>query len=175
METRDDAGYIPFGGGLLLQTADFFTPIVDDSCRFGQIAAANAFSDISAMGGDPIAAMNPLRFPSAIDLRILRDMLAGAQLKIVAARGRTCGGHAAQGGRPGGRESNREYLEGRVFAEGAVARDLRPLYDPQTSGGLLAAVPGDRAPQCGRALEEHGASGFVVGEVVEGNGVRITT
>ena len=40
METRDDAGYVPFGGGLLLQTADFFTPIVDDPYRFGQIAAA---------------------------------------------------------------------------------------------------------------------------------------
>ena len=42
LETRDDAGFIPFGGGLLLQTTDFFTPIVDDPYRFGQIAAANA-------------------------------------------------------------------------------------------------------------------------------------
>ena len=53
MENRDDAGFIPFGGGLLLQTTDFFTPIVDDPYRFGQIAAANAFSDVYAMGGEP--------------------------------------------------------------------------------------------------------------------------
>ena len=53
METRDDAGYVPFGGGLLLQSVDFFPPIVDDPYRFGQIAAANALSDVYAMGGYP--------------------------------------------------------------------------------------------------------------------------
>ena len=53
METRDDAGYVPFGGGLLLQSVDLFPPIVDDPYRFGQIAAANALSDVYAMGGAP--------------------------------------------------------------------------------------------------------------------------
>jgi selenide, water dikinase len=56
-------GYIPFGGSLLLQTADFFTPIVDDPYQFGQIAAANAFSDAYAMGGEPLTAMNLVAFP----------------------------------------------------------------------------------------------------------------
>ena len=82
METRDDAGYVPFGGGLLLQTADFVTPIVDDPYRFGQIAAANAFSDIYAMGGEPLTAMNLVCFPCSLDLAILRDILAGGQSKI---------------------------------------------------------------------------------------------
>ncbi len=63
METRDDAGYVPFGGGLLLQSADFFPPIVDDPYRFGQIAAANALSDIYAMGGCPLTALNLVGFP----------------------------------------------------------------------------------------------------------------
>jgi selenide,water dikinase len=298
METRDDAGYVPFGGGLLLQTADFFTPIVDDPYRFGQIAAANAFSDIYAMGGDPIAAMNLVCFPCALDLGILHEILAGGQSKIEEAGARLCGGHsvqdeepkyglsvtgwvevgrvvrnagarpgdalvltkplglgilttalkrelvseaeiedavemasrlnreardalrevgasaatdvtgygllghlsemleasgvgavvrrgavpvweralplAAEGCYPGGLESNREYLEGRVFADGVGPVDLLPLYDPQTSGGLLAAVPEERASEFVRALEEQGASGAVVGEVVEGNGVRVT-
>jgi len=70
METRDDAGFIPFGGGLLLQTADFFTPIVDDPYRFGQIAAANAFSDVYAMGGEPLTAMNLVAYPCSLDLGV---------------------------------------------------------------------------------------------------------
>src|SRR5215212_250640 len=79
MQTRDDAGFIPFGGGLLLQTADFFTPIVDDPYRFGQIAAANAFSDVYAMGGEPLTAMNLVAFPCSLDLGVLREILAGGQ------------------------------------------------------------------------------------------------
>jgi selenide,water dikinase len=75
---------------------------------------------------------------------------------------------------PGGLKSNREYLEGRVAADGVGEEDLLPLYDPQTSGGLLVAVPGDRADDLVRSLEERGASGSVVGEVVEQAGVRVT-
>jgi selenide,water dikinase len=299
METRDDAGYVPFGGGLLLQTADFFTPIVDDPYRFGQIAAANAFSDIYAMGGYPIAAMNLVAFPCSLDLGVLREILAGGQSKIEEAGARLCGGHsvqdeepkyglsitgwvevdrvvrnagarvgdalvltkplglgilttalkrdlvseaeiedavemasrlnkgardalreigvsaatdvtgygllghlsemleasgvgavvrlrdvpvwersiplAAEGCYPGGLKSNREYLEGRVFADGVSPEELLPLYDPQTSGGLLAAVPGERASAFLDSLEKHGAQGALVGEVVEGNGVKVTT
>src|SRR5919112_145361 len=96
METRDDAGFIPFGGGLLLQTADFFTPIVDDPYRFGQIAAANAFSDVYAMGGEPLTAMNLVAFPCSLDLGILREILAGGQSKIEESGAKLCGGHSVQ-------------------------------------------------------------------------------
>jgi selenide,water dikinase len=298
METRDDAGYVPFGGGLLLQTADFFTPIVDDPYRFGQIAAANAFSDIYAMGGEPLTAMNLVCFPCSLDLAILRDILAGGWSKIEESGARLCGGHSVQdeepkyglsvtgwvevdkvvrnkgarvgdalvltkplglgilttalkrelvseeeieaavevasqlnkgardavreigvsaatdvtgygllghlsevleasevgavvrrsevpvweragplasrGCYPGGLESNREYLKGRVVADGPGEDDLLPLYDPQTSGGLLVAAPAERVARLVRSLQEHGASGAVIGEVVEGSGVRIT-
>jgi selenide,water dikinase len=74
---------------------------------------------------------------------------------------------------PGGLKSNREYLQGRVSADGVTADDLLPLYDPQTSGGLLMSLPGDRAHLLIRSLEEHGATGAVIGEVVEGSGVRV--
>ncbi len=298
METRDDAGYVPFGGGLLLQTADFFTPIVDDPYRFGQIAAANAFSDVYAMGGEPLTALNLVAFPCSLDLGILRDILAGGQSKIEEAGARLCGGHsvqdeepkyglsvtgfveedrvvrnagakvgdalvltkplglgilttalkrdlvseeeiedaveaasqlnrgardalrevgvsaatditgygflghlsemleasgvgavvrrgdvpvweravplAAEGCYPGGLKSNREYLEGRVVSDGVEPEHLLPLYDPQTSGGLLVAVPKERTSAFVRSLEEHGASGAVVGEVVGARGVRAT-
>ena len=300
METRDDAGYVPFGGGLLLQTADFFTPIVDDPFRFGQIAAANALSDVYAMGGEPLTAMNLVCFPCSLDLGILREILAGGQSKIEESGARLCGGHsvqdeepkyglsvtgwveadgivrndgarvgdalvltkplglgilttalkrdllaekeiedavemasrlnrgardamrevgasaatdvtgygllghlsemlegsadplgavvhradvpvwersvslAAEGCYPGGLESNREYLEGRVFAEGVSPEALLPLYDPQTSGGLLVAAPEDQVSALVSSLERYGAPGAVVGEVVEGSGVRVT-
>jgi selenide,water dikinase len=298
LETRDDAGYVPFGGGLLLQTADFFTPIVDDPYRFGQIAAANAFSDIYAMGGEPLTALNLVAFPCSLDLGILREILAGGLSKMEEANARLCGGHsvqddepkyglsvtgwveegkivtnagarvgdalvltkplglgilttalkrdlvsegeiedaveaasrlnkgardalreirvsaatdvtgygllghlsemleashvgavvhrsavpvweravplAAEGCYPGGLKSNREYLEGRVIADGVGSDDLLPLYDPQTSGGLLVAVPADRAAVFVHSLAEHGTTGAVVGEVIEGSGVRVT-
>src|SRR5918911_1708032 len=277
METRDDAGFIPFGGGLLLQTADFFTPIVDDPYRFGQISAANAFSDVYAMGGEPLTAMNLVAFPCSLDLGILREILAGGLSKIEESGARLCGGHsvqdeepkyglsvtgfveedrvvrnagakvadalvltkplglgilttalkrdlvseaeiesavetasrlnrgardalrevgasaatdvtgygllghlsemleasglgavvrrgevpvweravslAAEGCYPGGLKNNREYLGERVTADGVGPDGLLPLYDPQTSGGLLVAVPEPRASEFVRALE----------------------
>lgn len=297
METRDDAGFIPFGGGLLLQSADFFTPIVDDPYQFGQIAAANAFSDIYAMGGEPLTAMNLVGFPSSLDFGILREILAGGQSKIEESGAKLCGGHsiddpepkyglsvtgwveedevvrnagakagdrlvltkplgfgilttalkrdllseeeieeavetaatlnrgardaireagvsaatdvtgygflghllemldasgvgaavhlkdvpvlerarplAADGCYPGGLKNNREYLQHRVEAEGAGADELLPLYDPQTSGGLLIAVPEARVERLMRALESRGVLAVVVGEAVEEDGVRI--
>lgn len=298
METRDDAGFVPFGGGLLLQTADFFTPIVDDPYRFGQIAAANAFSDVYAMGGEPLTAMNLVAFPCSLDLGILREILAGGLSKIEESGARLCGGHsvqdeepkyglsvtgfvetdrvvrnagarpgdalvltkplglgilttalkrdllseaeiedavstaarlnrgardamqeagvsaatdvtgygflghlsemllasdvgavvrledvpvweravplAAEGCYPGGLKSNREYLEGSVTPDGVSPNDLLPLYDPQTSGGLLVAVPADRADRFVALLEERGETAARVGEVVSGEGITVT-
>ena len=304
METRDDAGYIPFGGGLLLQSADFFTPIVDDPYRFGQIAAANAFSDIYAMGGEPLAALNLVAFPCSLDLGILREILAGGQSKIEEAGAKLCGGHsvqddepkyglsvtgfveedrvvrntgaragdalvltkplgtgilstavkrdvlpepgiddaietaatlnkaaceamlsvgvsaatdvtgygflghllemlgagesstgealgavirhgavpvwekagplAADGCYPGGLVNNRDYVGGAVMPDGVAQEDLLPLYDPQTSGGLLVAVPGDRRDELVRELEKGDTLAAVVGEVVGEPGVRVT-
>ncbi len=298
METRDDAGFVPFGGGLLLQTADFFTPIVDDPYRFGQIAAANAFSDVYAMGGEPLTAMNLVAFPCSLDLGILREILAGGLSKIEESGARLCGGHsvqdeepkyglsvtgfvetdrvvrnagarpgdalvltkplglgilttalkrdllseaeiedavstaarlnrgardamrevapsaatdvtgygflghlsemllasgvgavvrlgdvpvweravplAAEGCYPGGLKSNREYLEGSVTPDGVSPNDLLPLYDPQTSGGLLVAIPADRADRFVALLEERGETAARVGEVVSGEGITVT-
>ena len=113
METRDDAGYIPFGGGLLLQSADFFTPIVDDPYRFGQIAAANAFSDIYAMGGYPLTAMNLVAFPCSLDMGILREILAGGQSRIDESGAKLCGGHSVQDDEPQVRPLRNRVCRGR--------------------------------------------------------------
>jgi selenide,water dikinase len=61
-----------------------------------------------------------------------------------------------------------------VTADGVGTDDLLPLYDPQTSGGLLVAVPQEKAAEFVGSLREHEASGAVVGEVVEGDGIRVT-
>ncbi len=298
METRDDAGYIPFGGGLLLQSADFFTPIVDDPYRFGQIAAANAFSDIYAMGGKPLTAMNLVAFPCSLDMGILREILAGGQSRIDESGAKLCGGHsvqddepkfglsvtgfveedrvvrnagsragdtlvltkplgmgilttavkrdifpeseiedaieaaatlnkaaceamqsvgvsaatdvtgysflghlsemldasevgavihhgdvpvwkkavplASEGCYPGGLVNNRDYIGDAVKVDGLTQEDLLPLYDPQTSGGLLIAVAEERTDELVRALEDNGTLAAVVGEVVEEPGIHVT-
>src|SRR5579862_2649924 len=71
-ETSDDAGVYRLSAGLaLVQTVDFFTPIVDDPFSFGQIAAANALSDVYAMGGRPISALSIVAFPESGDLDTL--------------------------------------------------------------------------------------------------------
>jgi selenide,water dikinase len=298
METRDDAGFIPFGGGLLLQTADFITPIVDDPYRFGQIAAANAFSDVYAMGGYPLTAMNLVAFPCSLDLGILQEILAGGLSKIEESGAKLCGGHSVQddepkyglsvsgfveenkvvrnaeaqpgdalvltkplglgilttalkrdlvseqeieaavevasqlnrtardamqgvgvsaatdvtgfgflghltemldasgvgavvsrsavpvweravpladdGVYPGGLQSNKKYLAGRIEHDAVSEEDLLPLHDPQTSGGLLIAVPETKAPTLVAELEGRGPRSAIVGEVAEQPGVKVT-
>jgi len=298
MDTRDDAGFIPFGDGLLLQSVDFFPPIVDDPYRFGQIAAANALSDVYAMGGEPLTVLNLVGFPGSLDLGILREILAGGLSKVEESGAKLCGGHSVQddepkyglsvtgfveedrvvrnagaqpgdvliltkplglgilttalkqdllsepeiedavevaatlnkGGRdalrevevsaatdvtgygllghlsemieasgigavvrrgdvpvweravslaaegcyPGGLKNNRRYLEEKVTADGVDTDGVLPLYDPQTSGGLLVAVPERRARAFTRALEASGTLAAVIGEVVEAQGIRVT-
>lgn len=76
-----------------IQTVDFFPPMVDDPYTFGQIAAANALSDIYAMGGNPAVAMNLLCFPSCLDISIMQEILAGGYDKVKEAGAVIAGGH----------------------------------------------------------------------------------
>jgi selenide,water dikinase len=80
----DDAGVYQVSDDLaLIQTVDFFTPVVDDPYWFGQIAVANALSDVYAMGGEPKTAMNIVSFPlKQMDLSVLRQVLQGGIDKI---------------------------------------------------------------------------------------------
>lgn len=84
-------------GKALVQTVDFFTPIVDDPYAFGQIAAANALSDIYAMGGEPLAAMNIVCFPiKDLPKSILADILRGGRDKVLEAGAVPAGGHSVE-------------------------------------------------------------------------------
>ena len=73
---------------------------MDDPYRFGQIAAANALSDVYAMGGEPLTAMNLVAFPCSLDLGILREILAGGLSKIEESGAKLCGGHSVQDEEP---------------------------------------------------------------------------
>jgi len=94
-ETFDDAGVFRLSDDLaLVQTVDFFAPIVDDPFDFGQIAAANALSDVYAMGGQPLTAMNIVAFPTKdLPLDVLSEILAGGQEKVHEAGALIVGGH----------------------------------------------------------------------------------
>jgi selenide,water dikinase len=95
-ETADDAGVYQLAPDLaLVQTVDFFTPIVDDPHTFGQLAAANALSDVYAMGGRPISALSIVGFPnSGRDITILEQILAGGLAKMQEAGCTVIGGHS---------------------------------------------------------------------------------
>jgi selenide,water dikinase len=94
-DTADDAGVYQLTPELaLVQTVDFFTPIVDDPYVFGQIAATNALSDVYAMGGRPISALALVCFPENGDVTILEQMLAGGLSKMVEANCTVIGGHS---------------------------------------------------------------------------------
>ena len=80
---------------------------------------------------------------------------------------------AAEGCYPGGLKNNRRYLEDKVTADGVDLDGLLPLYDPQTSGGLLVALPEKRAPAFVRALEERDTLAAMVGEVVEDQTITV--
>ena len=94
-DSKDDAAvYQVSPDTAIVQTLDFFPPMVDDPYLFGQIAAANALSDIYAMGGDVKTALNIVCFPEHMDLNILGEILRGGSEKVMEAGGVLAGGHS---------------------------------------------------------------------------------
>ena len=93
-DTMDDGAVIEVGDNAVVSTMDFFPPMVEDPYSFGQIAAANALSDIYAMGADPIAGLNIVLFPEDEDIEILRQILKGGASKMVEAKASLDGGHS---------------------------------------------------------------------------------
>ncbi len=95
--TLDDAGVFALGRGeALVQTVDFFTPIVDDPYDYGRIAAANALSDVYAMGGTPLTALALLCVPDGTAPGVLRDILRGGQDAMKEAGCSIVGGHSVR-------------------------------------------------------------------------------
>jgi selenide,water dikinase len=123
----DDAGVYQLGpDSALVQTVDFFTPVVDDPYTFGQIAAANSLSDIYAMGGRPLTALALVCFPEKGDLEILERILAGGLSKMIEAGCTIIGGHSI-------RDDETKF-----------GYSVTGLIDPKKVFKNGGAVPGDR-------------------------------
>lgn len=145
----DDAGVYKISEDLaLIQTVDFFTPIVDDPYWFGQVAAANALSDIYAMGGEPKTAMNLVCFPlKQMDISILRQILEGGLAKMKEAGVALVGGHSIE-------DSELKYglsVTGFVHPQRVLTKGgLKPgdrliLTKPLGTGVINTAIKGDMA------------------------------
>ena len=100
-DESDDAAVYKVSDELaMIQTVDFFPPVVDDPYTFGQIAAVNALSDVYAMGGQPKLAMNLLAFPSCLPVEAVGDILAGGADKVAEAGAVIAGGHSIEDQEP---------------------------------------------------------------------------
>ena len=97
-ETFDDAGIFRLSDDLaLVQTVDFFAPIVDDPFTYGRVAAANAMSDVYAMGGEPLTALNIVGFPvKKLPIEVLTEILRGGQAAVQEAGAVIVGGHTVE-------------------------------------------------------------------------------
>ena len=148
--TSDDAGvYRLDEERALVQTVDFFTPIVDDPFSYGQIAAANALSDVYAMGGRPLTALAIAGFPKEADFDLLRQIFAGGLDKLREAGVALLGGHTVQDAEiKFGYAVTGEVHPARIFANaGAQPGDVLLLTKPLGTGVIGTAVKFNRAPQ----------------------------
>ncbi len=145
--TSDDAGVFRLRADLaLVQTVDFFTPIVDDPYDFGRIAAANALSDVYAMGGTPLTALNICAFPiEALGTEVLARILAGGAAIAAEAGVAILGGHTIEADEPtyGLSVTGRVHPERIVRNAGARVGDALVLTKPVGTGILASALKKD--------------------------------
>ncbi len=149
MERVEDAGVYKITEDVaIVQTVDFFTPVVDDPYAFGQVAAANSLSDVYAMGGTPVTAMNVMCFPvQSMDISIMREILLGGIDKMREAGVVLVGGHSVD---------DRELKYGLAVTgtidphkilrkEDAKAGDRLVLTKPLGTGIISTAIKADMA------------------------------
>lgn len=146
MDTSDDAAVYRINEDLaLIQTLDFFTPVVDDPYTFGQIAAANSLSDIYAMGGEPRLAMNIVCFPNCLEPAVLSEILRGGYDKVAEAGALLVGGHSVSDDEPKYGLSVTGFVQpDRVFTnQGAKPGDILILTKPLGLGIINTAIKGE--------------------------------
>ena len=150
LETRDDAGVFRVSENLaLVQTVDFFTPVVDDPYAFGQIAAANSLSDVYAMGGRPLTVLNIACFdPTAAPAEVWAAVLKGAADKTIEAGATILGGHSVDDKEPKfGMAVTGTVDPTRMFANTEAAEgDVIYLTKPLGTGIVTTAAKFDDCP-----------------------------
>ncbi|OAT85784.1 selenide, water dikinase SelD [Desulfotomaculum copahuensis] len=149
LETSDDAAVYRLSDELaVIQTVDFFTPVVDDPYIFGQVAAANALSDIYAMGGRPLLALNIACFPGCLSPDVLREILTGGADKVKEAGAIIAGGHTVQDDEPkyGLAVTGLVHPDEIISNAGARPGDALVLTKPLGTGIIATAVKAELAP-----------------------------
>ncbi len=149
-ESSDDAAVYRISDELaMIQTVDFFTPIVDDPYTFGQIAAANALSDVYAMGGEPKLALNIAAFPNCLDPEILGEILKGGAEKVLEAGAVLAGGHTIQDEEPKYGLCVTGFVNPSFMWKNVGARtgDVLILTKPLGTGIISTAIKGELASE----------------------------
>ena len=143
-DTADDAGVVKLTDELaIVQTADFFTPIVDDPYAFGRIAATNALSDIYAMGGVPVSALNLVAYPLAtLGPETLAEILRGGADAVAAAGASVVGGHSIDDPEPkyGLAVTGTVHPDRVLTNSGGRAGDTLVLTKPLGAGAVATAI-----------------------------------
>lgn len=150
LDTSDDAAVYKVNDDLaIIQTLDFFTPVVDDPYTFGQIAATNSLSDVYAMGGKPIMAMNIVCFPNCLSPDVLVQILKGGHDKVQEAGAILVGGHTVEDDEPKYGLSVTGFVHpDEVLANGgARPGDLLVLTKPIGTGIINTAIKGGLADE----------------------------
>jgi len=158
IETSDDAAVYKIDKDrAVILTMDFFTPVVDDPYTFGQIAAANSLSDVYAMGGRPVTAMNIVCFPKCLSIDILKEILRGGADKVAEAGAIVVGGHTVDDNEPKFGLSVMGMVHPQKIAanSGAKPGDMLIITKPLGIGIINTAVKADLADSvtCKKAVE----------------------
>ncbi len=163
----------------LVQSVDFFTPIVDDPGTFGRIAAANALSDIYAMGGKPLTVMNLVGFPSCLEQDILVEILKGGAEKVHEAGAVIVGGHTVEDDEPKYGLAVTGLIDPQqlVTTAGAQPGDVLVLTKPLGVGILATALKGEviQEDQMGEAIRDMESLNRAASEVMLKVGVNACT
>lgn len=149
-ETADDAAVYRISEELaMIQTVDFFTPVLDDPYLFGQIAAANALSDVYAMGGEPKVALNLAAFPDCLDIEILGEILQGGADKVMEAGAVLAGGHTISDNEPKYGLCVSGFVNPKLMWKnyGAQPGDVLILTKPLGTGIISTAIKGELASE----------------------------
>ncbi len=157
LETTDDAAVYKLNEEqAIIQTLDFFTPVVDDPYVFGQIAAANALSDVYAMGGAPLLALNIACFPTCFSVEVMGAILRGGADKVREAGALIAGGHTISDEEPkyGLSVIGLVHPDRIITNAGAQVGDVLVLTKPLGTGIILTAAKAGLAPASLLAIVE---------------------
>ena len=146
LATGDDAAVFRLGEQAIIQTVDFFAPVVDDAYTYGAVAAANSMSDIYAMGGEVLFALNIAAFPEDLPAELISAILQGGADKVVEAGGIIVGGHTVLDKEPKyGLASPASEFPGKSRPKGrALPGDILILTKPLGTGTITTAHKEDR-------------------------------